>query len=52
MVQKYKTKYGKTKSLRQFVDAIDKIINHQYAEGIKIIKQCVAKGTKIVKACT
>ena len=37
----------KTMSLRQLVDAIDEIINHQYAEDIDIIKQCVAKGTKI-----
>jgi SWIM zinc finger len=39
----------KTMILRQLVDAIDEIINHQYAEDIEIIKQCVAKGTKITK---
>jgi hypothetical protein len=37
----------KTMNLRQLVDTIDEIINHQYAEDIEIIKQCVAKGTKI-----
>jgi hypothetical protein len=36
-------------SLRQLVDAIDEIINHQYAEDIEIIKPCVAKGTKNTK---
>jgi hypothetical protein len=39
----------KTMILRQLVDAIDEIINHQYAEDMEIIKQCIAKGTKITK---
>ena len=37
----------KTLNLRELVDTIDELINHQYAEDMEYVKDCMAKGTKL-----
>jgi SWIM zinc finger len=46
---KIRKNYLKTLNIHELLQAIDEIINHQYAEDIEYIKGCITKGTKMTK---